>query len=110
MIVTCYATTPSGDVRRGQGRVREFSLALRGRDSFVLLCSYCTRVHMELRRDRKRTLKVREMVEAEEYLACEYLVSQEADGSKGADVESPKRYVKCEQREWDCLVIGVDKE
>ena len=56
---------------------------------------------MELRRDRKRTLKKREMVEAEEYLACEYLVSQEADGSKGADVESPKRCVKCEQREWD---------
>ena len=58
---------------------------------------------MELRRDRKRTLKVREMhmVEAEEYLACEYLVAQEADGSKGADVESPKRCVKCEQREWD---------
>ena len=57
------------------------------RDSFVLCCVR-TSVHMEL---QKRTLKVREMVEAE----------QEADGSKGADVESPKRCVKCEQREWD---------
>ena len=63
-----------------------------------LFCCVRTRVHMEL---RKRTLKVREMVEAEEYLACEYLVAQEADGSKGADVESPKRCLKCEQWEWD---------
>ena len=28
-----------------------------------------------------RTLKVREVVEGEEYLACEYLVAEEADGS-----------------------------
>ena len=45
---------------------------------------------MELRKARKRTLKVREMAEVEEDGACEYLVVQEADGCKGADVESPK--------------------
>ena len=56
---------------------------------------------MELRKARKRTLKVREMAEVEEDGACEYLVGQEADGCKGADVESPKRSVKCEQWEWD---------
>ena len=39
---------------------------------------------------------MRGMVEAEKYLACEYLVAQKADGSKGADVESPKRSVRCE--------------
>ena len=63
---------------------------------------------MELRKARKRTLKVREMAEVEEDGACEYLVVQEADGCKGADVESPKRFVKCEQWEWDCLFC--DKE
>ena len=64
-----------------------------------LLCCLRPRVHMELRKGRKRTLKVREMAEVEENGACEYLVGP--DGCKGADVESPKRSVKCEQWEWD---------
>ena len=63
-----------------------------------LLCCLRPRVHMELRKGRKRTLKVREMAEVEEDGACEY---SEADDCKGADVESPKRSVKCEQWEWD---------
>ena len=66
-----------------------------------LLCCLRPRVHTELRKGRKRTLKVREMAEVEEDGACEYLVGPEADGCKGADVESPKRSVKCEQWEWD---------
>ena len=53
---------------------------------------------MELRRDRKRTLKVREMVEAEGYLAWSL---RKQTAVTGADVESPNRCVKCEQREWD---------
>ena len=39
-----------------------------------LLCCLRPRVHMELRKGRKRTLKVREMAEVEENGACEYLV------------------------------------
>ena len=60
-----------------------------------LLC--CIRAHMDLRRDRKRTLKVREMDGAQEYLAV-----QEAD--VGKDVESPKRCVERQQRLIVCLV------
>ena len=69
------------------------------RDSFAMLYSYACEYGVEER--QKRTLKVREMDEAEEYLASEYLVAQEADGSKESDVESPKWYVECEQRECD---------
>ena len=36
-----------------------------------LLCCFRPRVHMELRKARKRTLKVREMAEVEEDGACE---------------------------------------
>ena len=66
------------------------------RDSFVLLCSYSTRVHME-------KADTESAGNGSKQKACKYLVAQEADGSKGADVESPKRCVKCEQREWDRL-------
>ena len=62
-----------------------------------LLCCLRPRVHMELRKGRKRTLKVREMAEVEENGACEYLVGPR----KQTDVESLKRSVKCEQWEWD---------
>ena len=40
---------------------------------------------MELRKARKRTLKVREMAEVEEDGACEYLVGQEADGCRESE-------------------------
>ena len=56
-----------------------------------LLCCLRPRVHMELRKGRKRTLKVREMAEVEENVACEYLVGpRKQTVAKGRCRESEK--------------------
>ena len=76
-------------------------------DLFALLFSSACAYGVE------KSQKAREMAEVEEDGACEYLVGQEADGCKGADVESPKRSVKCESGNINGInfvVVGVDKE
>ena len=57
------------------------------------------RVHMELRKARKRTLKVREMAEVEEDGACEYLVGQEAAKGQMSRVRKGGNGI-------DCFVVG----
>ena len=67
---------------------------------------------MELRKGRKRTLKVREMAEVEKNGACEYLVGpRKQTVAKGQMSRVRKGLWSVNSGNGiDCFVVGVDKE